>query len=218
MFCLWHDRRAGKLAATVVVATLIAGTFQASAETMAITCVETVTGGTQGDPVTKSIRIDTEKLEVTVRQRGARTAEHYSNTTEKEKTHAANPLAAQILRELGVNPEKSVSITDNTVAWTSSQSWILFRAEYDRATNRLVEITSEKPHESVIKFAKKSPPSHEYACMHAGREGLGFIRQVHPMSKFEPLCFPVELTFIVTVIERSTVAHPPAVISNSRSL
>jgi hypothetical protein len=153
-----------KLTAALVGASLLAGTFPASAEIIAMTCVETIAGGTEGDPITESIRINTAKPEVTVLKRGDPTIEHYSNTTEKEKVNAANAESAQILRALGVDIEKSVSIAGNKVVWTSSQSFILFRAEYDRETNQLVEITSEQYHESVIRFVRKLPPPHEYTC------------------------------------------------------
>jgi hypothetical protein len=152
------------LTAAMATASLLAGASPVSAEIISITCIETIAGGSEGDPVTKNIRIDTTKLEVTVRQRNDPTIERYSNATGKDKINAANTLAAQIRRDLGIDVEKSVTIADNTIVWTLSQSFKLFRSTYNRATSRLVETMKEQPHESVIKSAQGPPPPHEYIC------------------------------------------------------
>jgi hypothetical protein len=153
-----------KLAAAVAVASLFAGAFPASAEVMAITCVETVAGGWNSNPVTKSIRIDTSKPEATVRQRGDRAIEHYSNTIEKEKINAADPEVAKALMGVTPDTEKSVSVAGSAVVWTSTFGFTSFRAEYDRVTHRLVETSSVLPHESYIRLPSRPRPPHEYAC------------------------------------------------------
>jgi hypothetical protein len=149
------------LLSTVCAAiSLLACTIPAVAEIVTTTCVETVAG----ESVTKNIRIDTARLEVTIRQRGNRTAEHYSNTTEKAKIDKKDSEVTQILKVFAVDADKSVSITDNKVVWTADMGYTEFRAEYDRATHRLVEITSQLSHESYIRIPREAKPPHEYKC------------------------------------------------------